>query len=186
MTEQIARTEKQLGAILRRTRKQMGLSQGALGERFHLQTGHDFPSGGGRASRPAAHADGDPGRSETRACRASPQPGKPCANRGSVLNGSQEGARPAERVPERTPRRRAASRIHGSDRFPIRRRLAGLAEHLSGFTVPAAARRPLCRRTGRQRLRQPPSRQRQYPQTRRRARRRAWHRRLQPSDGARP
>jgi HTH-type transcriptional regulator/antitoxin HipB len=39
MTEQIARTEKQLGAILRRTRKQMGLSQGALGERFHLRQG---------------------------------------------------------------------------------------------------------------------------------------------------
>lgn len=39
MSEQIARTEKQLGAILRRTRKQAGLSQGDLGERIHLRQG---------------------------------------------------------------------------------------------------------------------------------------------------
>jgi HTH-type transcriptional regulator / antitoxin HipB len=37
MNEQIARTEKQLGAILRRTRKQNGLTQGALGEQIHLR-----------------------------------------------------------------------------------------------------------------------------------------------------
>ncbi|MFU0507428.1 helix-turn-helix domain-containing protein [Pseudaminobacter sp. NGMCC 1.201702] len=39
MTEQIARTEKQLGAILRRARKQARLSQGALGEQIHLRQG---------------------------------------------------------------------------------------------------------------------------------------------------
>ena len=39
MSEQIARTEKQLGAIVRRTRKQAGLTQGALGERIHLRQG---------------------------------------------------------------------------------------------------------------------------------------------------
>ena len=39
MNEQIARTEKQLGAILRRTRKQYGLTQGALGEKIHLRQG---------------------------------------------------------------------------------------------------------------------------------------------------
>lgn len=39
MSEQIARTEKQLGAILRRARKQTGLSQGDLGERIHLRQG---------------------------------------------------------------------------------------------------------------------------------------------------
>lgn len=39
MGEQIARTEKQLGAILRRARKQAGLTQGALGERIHLRQG---------------------------------------------------------------------------------------------------------------------------------------------------
>jgi HTH-type transcriptional regulator/antitoxin HipB len=39
MTEQIARTEKQLGAILRRARKQALLSQGALGEQIHLRQG---------------------------------------------------------------------------------------------------------------------------------------------------
>jgi HTH-type transcriptional regulator/antitoxin HipB len=39
MNEQIARTEKQLGAILRRARKQAGLSQGALGEQIHLRQG---------------------------------------------------------------------------------------------------------------------------------------------------
>ncbi|MCF6099391.1 helix-turn-helix domain-containing protein [Mesorhizobium muleiense] len=39
MTEQIARTEKQLGAILRRVRKQAGLTQGGLGDRIHLRQG---------------------------------------------------------------------------------------------------------------------------------------------------
>ncbi|PWK55937.1 helix-turn-helix transcriptional regulator [Aminobacter sp. AP02] len=39
MTDQIARTEKQLGAILRRARKQARLSQGALGEQTHLRQG---------------------------------------------------------------------------------------------------------------------------------------------------
>jgi HTH-type transcriptional regulator/antitoxin HipB len=39
MNEQIARTEKQLGAIMRRIRKQSGLTQGSLGERIHLRQG---------------------------------------------------------------------------------------------------------------------------------------------------
>lgn len=39
MTEQIARTEKQLGAILRRARKQAGMTQGALGDLTHLRQG---------------------------------------------------------------------------------------------------------------------------------------------------
>ncbi|GJD94946.1 helix-turn-helix domain-containing protein [Methylobacterium iners] len=39
MREQIARTEKQLGAILRRARKQAGLTQGSLGDRIHLRQG---------------------------------------------------------------------------------------------------------------------------------------------------
>jgi HTH-type transcriptional regulator / antitoxin HipB len=39
MTEHIARTEKQLGAILRRARKQAGQTQGALGEQIHLRQG---------------------------------------------------------------------------------------------------------------------------------------------------
>jgi HTH-type transcriptional regulator / antitoxin HipB len=39
MYEQIARTEKQLGAILRRARKQAHLSQGALGELIHMRQG---------------------------------------------------------------------------------------------------------------------------------------------------
>lgn len=39
MAEQIARTEKQLGAILRRARKQAGLTQASLGERIHLRQG---------------------------------------------------------------------------------------------------------------------------------------------------
>ncbi len=39
MTDQIARNEKQLGAILRRARKLQGLSQSALGERIHLRQG---------------------------------------------------------------------------------------------------------------------------------------------------
>lgn len=39
MTDQIARNEKQLGAILRRTRKQAGLTQGALGDHIHLRQG---------------------------------------------------------------------------------------------------------------------------------------------------
>lgn len=39
MTNQIARNEKQLGAIVRRARKQAGLTQGALGENIHLRQG---------------------------------------------------------------------------------------------------------------------------------------------------
>ncbi|SFL71969.1 helix-turn-helix domain-containing protein [Methylorubrum salsuginis] len=39
MCEHIARTEKQLGAILRRMRKQAGLTQGSLGSRIHLRQG---------------------------------------------------------------------------------------------------------------------------------------------------
>jgi HTH-type transcriptional regulator/antitoxin HipB len=39
MNEQIARTVKQLGAILRRARKQARLSQGALGEQIRLRQG---------------------------------------------------------------------------------------------------------------------------------------------------
>ena len=39
MSEQIARTEKQLGAIMRRARKQASLTQGSLGERIHLRQG---------------------------------------------------------------------------------------------------------------------------------------------------
>jgi HTH-type transcriptional regulator/antitoxin HipB len=39
MTEQIARDGKQLGAILRRIRRQAGLSQGELGERVHMRQG---------------------------------------------------------------------------------------------------------------------------------------------------
>jgi len=39
MTDQIARNEKQLGAILRRARKQAGLTQGALGDHIHLRQG---------------------------------------------------------------------------------------------------------------------------------------------------
>ncbi len=39
MTDQIARNEKQLGAILRRARKQAGLTQGALGDNIHLRQG---------------------------------------------------------------------------------------------------------------------------------------------------
>ena len=39
MAEQIARTEKQLGAIMRRARKQAGLTQGSLGEHIHLRQG---------------------------------------------------------------------------------------------------------------------------------------------------
>lgn len=37
MADQIARNEKQLGAILRRVRKQGGLSQSDLGERTYLR-----------------------------------------------------------------------------------------------------------------------------------------------------
>lgn len=37
MTEQIARSEKQLGAILRRLRKHANLTQAVLGERLHLR-----------------------------------------------------------------------------------------------------------------------------------------------------
>lgn len=39
MIEQIARTEKQLGAILRRARRQAGLTQASLGERMHMRQG---------------------------------------------------------------------------------------------------------------------------------------------------
>lgn len=39
MTDQIARNEKQLGAILRRARKQASLTQGALGDYIHLRQG---------------------------------------------------------------------------------------------------------------------------------------------------
>lgn len=39
MDEQIARTGKQLGAILRRVRRQAGLTQGSLGARTHLRQG---------------------------------------------------------------------------------------------------------------------------------------------------
>jgi HTH-type transcriptional regulator/antitoxin HipB len=39
MTQHIARTEKQLGAILRRARKQAGLSQSGLGKQIHLRQG---------------------------------------------------------------------------------------------------------------------------------------------------
>jgi HTH-type transcriptional regulator / antitoxin HipB len=39
MAEQIVRTEKQLGAILRRVRKQKGMSQSQLGSRIHLRQG---------------------------------------------------------------------------------------------------------------------------------------------------
>lgn len=39
MIDQIARNEKQLGAILRRARKQAGLTQGALGDNVHLRQG---------------------------------------------------------------------------------------------------------------------------------------------------
>ena len=39
MTDQIARNEKQLGAILRRTRKQAGLTQGSLGDHIYLRQG---------------------------------------------------------------------------------------------------------------------------------------------------
>jgi HTH-type transcriptional regulator / antitoxin HipB len=39
MNEQIARTEKQLGAILGRARRQAGLTQSGLGDRVHLRQG---------------------------------------------------------------------------------------------------------------------------------------------------
>ncbi len=39
MTQHIARTEKQLGAILRRARKQAGLTQSGLGKHIHLRQG---------------------------------------------------------------------------------------------------------------------------------------------------
>ena len=39
MIDQIARNEKQLGAILRRARKQLGLRQDALGDHIHLRQG---------------------------------------------------------------------------------------------------------------------------------------------------
>jgi HTH-type transcriptional regulator / antitoxin HipB len=39
MSEHKARNEKQLGAVLRRIRKQAGLSQSDLGEKIHLRQG---------------------------------------------------------------------------------------------------------------------------------------------------
>lgn len=39
MRQRIARTEKQLGAILRRARKQTGLTQSDLGKNIHLRQG---------------------------------------------------------------------------------------------------------------------------------------------------
>lgn len=39
MTQHIARTEKQLGAILRRARKHAGLTQSDLGKNIHLRQG---------------------------------------------------------------------------------------------------------------------------------------------------
>jgi HTH-type transcriptional regulator/antitoxin HipB len=39
MTQHIARTEKQLGAILRRARKQARLTQSDLGKQIHLRQG---------------------------------------------------------------------------------------------------------------------------------------------------
>jgi HTH-type transcriptional regulator/antitoxin HipB len=39
MNQQIARTEKQLGAILRRARKQAGMTQAGLGKNIHLRQG---------------------------------------------------------------------------------------------------------------------------------------------------
>ncbi|RFC63907.1 MULTISPECIES: helix-turn-helix domain-containing protein [Mesorhizobium] len=39
MTDSIARTEKQLGAIIRRARKQSALTQGALSDLIHLRQG---------------------------------------------------------------------------------------------------------------------------------------------------
>lgn len=39
MTQHIARTEKQLGAILRRARKQAGVTQSGLGKQIHLRQG---------------------------------------------------------------------------------------------------------------------------------------------------
>lgn len=39
MTQHIARTEKQIGAILRRARKQAGLTQSGLGKQIHLRQG---------------------------------------------------------------------------------------------------------------------------------------------------
>jgi HTH-type transcriptional regulator/antitoxin HipB len=39
MNEQIARTEKQLGTILRRARKQAGMTQSGLGKNIHLRQG---------------------------------------------------------------------------------------------------------------------------------------------------
>ena len=39
MTDQIARNERQLGAILRRARKRAGLTQGEMGDHVHLRQG---------------------------------------------------------------------------------------------------------------------------------------------------
>jgi HTH-type transcriptional regulator/antitoxin HipB len=39
MNQQIARTEKQLGAILRRARKKAGMTQSGLGKNIHLRQG---------------------------------------------------------------------------------------------------------------------------------------------------
>lgn len=37
MQDAIARSEKQLGSVLRRARKQAGLTQGELGEKIHMR-----------------------------------------------------------------------------------------------------------------------------------------------------
>ncbi|GLU25520.1 hypothetical protein [Brucella sp. NBRC 12950] len=39
MTDSIARTERQLGAIIRRARRQSSLTPGALGDLFHMRQG---------------------------------------------------------------------------------------------------------------------------------------------------
>jgi HTH-type transcriptional regulator/antitoxin HipB len=39
LTDQIARNERQLGAILRRARKRAGLTQGEMGDHVHLRQG---------------------------------------------------------------------------------------------------------------------------------------------------
>lgn len=39
MSDQVVRNEKQLGAVLRRARKQERISQSGLGERVHLRQG---------------------------------------------------------------------------------------------------------------------------------------------------
>lgn len=39
MEQDVARTEKQMGAALRRVRKRLGLTQAELGEKIHLRQG---------------------------------------------------------------------------------------------------------------------------------------------------